>query len=164
MNISCEICSQFALHCNWGVSIYRDFYRIWILSGKSLCNNVFPLLMCMWQMRKKSFQYQCDIFIYYCVRDRPCAVKTIVYYCRSQWNLTLDRASSCCQQLNLILLVCSWWRAVKRWIWPCGSQHLYSPQISIGKDRWLCRCRDPCFYNNFFKWLNMFKTVFNIVA
>ena len=54
-------------------------------------------------------------------RDRPSAVGTIVCHCRSQWNLTLDRAGVSCQQLNLILLFCSWWRAIKRGSWPCGS-------------------------------------------
>ncbi len=57
--------------------------------------------------------------------------RAIVSYCRSQWNLTLDRAGACCQRLNLIPSSCSHWRALKKGLWPHGCASSISGQILI---------------------------------
>ena len=57
--------------------------------------------------------------------------RAIVSCCRSQWNLTLDRAGACCQELNLIPSSCSHWRAIKKGLWPHGCARFISGQIFI---------------------------------
>ncbi len=63
------------------------------------------------------------------VQARCC--RAIVSYCRSQWNLTLDRAGACCQEPNLIPSSCSHWRAIKKGLRPYGYTSSMWGQILV---------------------------------
>lgn len=90
----------------------------------------FPNCVNCWGKQKHSYapSFFPERYLIGSIVERSCGA--IVYHCRSQWNLTLDRSRVCCQVLNLILSSCSHWRGIKKGLWPLCCESFFCSQIS----------------------------------